>query len=237
MFLNTVIVGRQHHNHTPDNLNRLALRRHSANIHDENAVMVIDENISSDNTLGYLPRRIAAFIAPLMDHHCFSEQPQFSASSSSSNTSNMMEGVLCLKFVANLDSGNPKITKALQDLQKEKSNQDAPNSRTSTSSSSSSSSSSAAATTTVAQPEISNARGKSFVFDPEEHVFPISPAQFTHCLTQINLIYLNHNKYLDLHNAVYRYDTKSDYTGYQSAEDKKCKLRDVILFGRGRLLG
>ena len=68
-LLPTVIVGRQHHPYVPTSAEGLTLLRDFGNRYDRNAVMVVDTNIHDGDMipLGHIPRRIAAFVGPLMD--------------------------------------------------------------------------------------------------------------------------------------------------------------------------
>ena len=94
-------------------------------------MLVIDLNAPTpSNTLGHLPRRVAAFVAPLMDHHALDNaepSSQLFRVSSDGNIGNpTLPGLLCLKLLPSSEqqhSSYRHISNALKNLRSEISKQ------------------------------------------------------------------------------------------------------------------
>ncbi|XP_051118179.1 fanconi-associated nuclease 1 homolog isoform X2 [Andrographis paniculata] len=68
VFLPTFIVGRRHGSrHKLDLESRICLSRDPENVRDSNAIKVLCEDGKNDDMLGYIPRELAQYLAPLID--------------------------------------------------------------------------------------------------------------------------------------------------------------------------
>ena len=124
--LPTVIVGRQHHPHLPTTFSNLTILRDNNNQYDYNAVLIIDASVSPPQAMGHLPRRIATFIAPLIDTGMLdltTTPPQFHLPATTtteqleqeSNTT--LEGILSFSLSPfAINNKSSKVTKALSNL-------------------------------------------------------------------------------------------------------------------------